>query len=173
MTHSSRHAAPRGSRHSWSQPNHLYNRSLESLTGQHAREDEQRAFALNAQAAESGMHDAVLAMGWFYLNGVGVQQDIKQALRWYRKSARQGDSRAMFSLGQMAYDERDYADAEVWFTRAAEKGHAVSLYWLGNFYWRGNCVLENRKEAMALFQRAASKKVPAAQRMLRFLSRHP
>jgi len=84
-----------------------------------------------------------------------------------------GISRAMFSLGQMAYDERDYADPEVWFTRAAEKGHAVSLYWLDKFYWRGNCVLENRKEAMALFQRAASKKVPAAQRMLRFLSRHP
>src|SRR2546430_5003836 len=153
MTHSSRHAAPRGGRHSWSQPNHLYNRSLESLTGQHAREDEQRAFALNAQAAESGMHDAVLAMGWFYLNGVGVQQDIKQALRWYRKSARQGDSRAMFSLGQMAYDERDYADAEVWFTRAAEKGHAVSLYWLGKFYWRGEFVVLDCKKTTGRFPR--------------------
>ncbi len=26
----------------------------------------------NCIAAQEGMHDAVLAMGWFYLNGVGV-----------------------------------------------------------------------------------------------------
>jgi len=117
------------------------------------------------------MHDAVLAMGWFYLNGVGVERDVEQARRWYRKSARQGDSRALFSLGQMAYDEKDYADAEVWFRRAVDKGHAASLFWLGKLFWRGNGVHEDRKQAMALFQRAASKKMPAAQRALRFLSR--
>jgi TPR repeat protein len=92
-------------------------RSLESLTGQHALEDAQKSLILNSQAAESGMKDAVLAMGWFYLNRVGVEQDVEQARRWYRQSARQGDSRAMFSLGQMAYDEQDFRDAQVWFRR--------------------------------------------------------
>jgi len=173
MTPSLGRSASRGSRHSWNYPHHLYNRSLQSLTGQHAQEDAQKAFALNAQAAESGIHDAVLAMGWFYLNGVGVEKDIEEARHWYRKSARQGDSKAMFSLGQMAFDDRDYADAMVWFRRAVEKGHAVSLYWLGKLYWRGNGVPANRKEAMTLFQKAATNKVAVAQRMLRFLFRHP
>ena len=83
------------------------------------------------------MRDAVLAMGWFYLNGVGVEPNLEEAKRWYRKSARQGDSRAMFSLGQMAYDERDYADALLWFKRASDKDHDRSLFWIGKLSWRG------------------------------------
>jgi len=158
-------------RHKWNYPTFLYNRSLQSLTGQHAQEDAHKAFILNSQAAESGMRDAVLAMGWFYLNGLGVEQDIVQARRWYRKSARQGDSRAMFSLGQMAYDERDFADAGVWFRRAIGKGHARSFFWLGKLYWRGYGVPEDRKQAVALFQKAGANKVLEAQRVLRFLSR--
>ena len=162
----------RGSRHRWNYPSFLYNRSLESLNGQHAQEDPRKSFLLNSQAADSGMRDAVLAMGWFYLNGVGVEQDSEQARRWYKKSARQGDSRAMFSLGQMAYDERDYVDAEVWFRRANDKGHARSLFWLGKLCWRGDGVSKDRKQAMALFQKAAANKVPEARRVLRFLSRN-
>jgi uncharacterized protein len=118
------------------------------------------------------MRDAVLAMGWFYLNGVGVEQDSERAQRWYRKLARQGDSRAMFSLGQMAYDERDYVDALMWFRRAADKGHARSLFWIGKLFWRGQGVPEDRKQARALFQKAGTEKVSEAQRVLRFLSRN-
>jgi TPR repeat protein len=161
----------RGIRHRWNYPFYLYNRSLESLTGQHAREDPQRSFILNSQAAESGMRDAVLAMGWFYLNGVGIEQDIEQARRWYRKSARQGDDRAMFSLGQMAYDEKDFSDAQLWFTRASDKGHARSLFWLGKLHWRGLGVPQDRKQAMMFFQKAGANKVPEARRVLGFLSR--
>jgi TPR repeat protein len=161
----------RGSRHRWNYPSFLYNRSLESLDGKGTPEDPRKSFLLNAQAAESGLRDAVLAMGWFYLNGVGVEQDIQRAKRWYRKSARQGDPRAMFSLGQMAYDQRDHADALVWFKRAADKGHAKSLLCIGKLFWRGHGVPVDRKKAMALFQKAAVEKVPAARRVLKFLSR--
>src|SRR6188508_2926613 len=89
----------------------LYSQSLDCLQGHGIVKDEQRAFKLNAEAAQSGHADAVLAMGWFYLNGVGVVRDIERARKWYRDSARRGDTRAMFSLGQIAYDERDYSDS--------------------------------------------------------------
>jgi hypothetical protein len=29
----------------------------------------------------------------------------------------------MFSLGQIAYEERDYCDALIWFRRASDAGH--------------------------------------------------
>ena len=107
--------------------------------------------------------------GWFYLNGVGVERDIDQAKKWYRKSARRGQQKAMFSLGQIAYDERDFSDALNWFTRASEAGHVRSLYWLGKLYWRGLGVEHDKKQAMRFFHRAASNKVAEAQRVLRFL----
>ena len=75
---------------------------LESLNGRGVLKDPEQSFLLTAQAAEAGMRDAVLAMGWFYLNGVGVERNLEQAERWYRKSARQGEAKMMFSLGQMA-----------------------------------------------------------------------
>lgn len=165
-------AGARGGRHSWNYPSYLYNRSLQSLHGHKAQEDPKQSFLLNSQAAESGMRDAVLAMGWFYLNGVGVEPNLEEAKRWYRKSARQGDSRAMFSLGQMAYDERDYADALLWFKRASDKDHDRSLFWIGKLSWRGLGIPIDKKQALALFQKAAAAKVPEARRVLRFLSRN-
>ena len=75
----------------------------------------------------------------------------------------------MFSLGQIAYDQRDYSEALTWFTRALDAGHLRSLYWLGKLYWRGHGVEQDKKEAMRYFHRAASNKVVEAQRALRFL----
>lgn len=146
----------------------LYNESLELLQGQGVAQDAKRAFALNAKAARGGHADAILAMGWFYLNGIGVERDVKKAKNWYRDSARRGEPKAMFSLGQIACDERNFKDARRWFTRASEAGHARSLYWLGRLYWRGHGVERDQRHAKKLFYQAATRKVPEAQRLLRF-----
>jgi len=143
-----------------------YNHSLKLLAN-----DEAEAFRLNLLAAQQGMHDAVLAMGWFYLNGVGVETDEDAAIQWYTKSARQGDKRAMFSLEQIAYVQRDYSVALLWFKRAADKGHDRSFFCIGKLYWRGHGVEQDRQVANQYFAKAAQKKVQVAQRTLRFLFR--
>ena len=153
----------------WEQDS-LYCRSLDYLLGRGVPKDGHRSFALNAEAADRGHSDAVLAMGWFYLNGVGVERDLDSAHRWYRDSARRGDVRAMFSLGQIAYEERDYSGALTWFRRASDSGHHRSFYFIGRHYWRGHGVEQDKKEAMRYFHRAASNKVREAQRVLRFLT---
>jgi TPR repeat protein len=149
----------------------LYNRSLEYLEGKGVSKDPEKAFSLNAKAAEHGYHDAVLAMGWFYLNGIGVAEDRDLSWNWYRKSARQGDPRAMFSLGDICYIEKNYSGAHTWFTRAARAGHKKSLYWLGKLYWKGYGIDQDRKQALALFAQASKAGVQEAKRVLRFLSR--
>lgn len=73
------HADSTGVPRSW----RSYNHSLRLLDN-----NDKEAFRLNQIAAQEGMHDAVLAMGWFYLNGVGIDADIAEAIRWYRRSAR-------------------------------------------------------------------------------------
>jgi len=151
------------------QMTYLYNESIDLLRGNRVAKDEQRAFTLNAEAARAGHADAVLAMGWFYLNGVGVERNVELAKKWYRESARRGQPKAMFSLGQIAYDEKGFSDALTWFTRASELGHVRSLYWIGKLYWRGHGVEPDRKQARRYFHQAASKKVREAQRVLRFL----
>jgi len=142
-----------------------YNKSLRQLGN-----NDEEAFRLNAIAAENGMHDAILATGWFYLNGVGVEPDLDAARHWYRKAARSGDLSAFFSLGHIAYLERDYAEALVWLNRAAEKGHPRSKYLLARMYWRGRGVDCDRKHARGLLVKAAGLNVTEAQRAERFLT---
>lgn len=148
----------------------LYNQSLDYLLGRGVKKDEQRSFLLNAEAAHAGHGDALLAMGWFLLNGVGVERDADRAKKWYRESARRGEPRAMFSLGQIAYNERDFSDALRWFHRASDAGHCRSLYWLGKLFWRGQGVEQDKRRAKEFFHGAAGKKVREAQRFLRLLA---
>lgn len=149
----------------------LYYRSLNLLQGKGVAMDERQSFLLNAEAARGGHSDAVLAMGWYYLRGVGVERDIDLAKKLYRDSARRGEPMAMFSLGQVACIESDFSAALTWFTRASEAGHNRSLYWIGRLYWRGHGVPQDKKQAMRYFHQAASRKVQEAQRALRFLGR--
>jgi TPR repeat protein len=151
-------------------PAHLYNRSLEFLDGRGVVKDDARAFQLCEQAAAAGFRDAVLAMGWHYLNGVGVAADIEEAQRWYQRSARQGEPKAMFSLGQIADAAGNPESAMTWFERAAEHDHARSLYWMAKLYWRGDGVERNQPRAMTLLQQAAGRRDPEARRFLRYKS---
>ena len=148
----------------------IYNESLALLEGREVQKDEQRAFEKNRAAAIEGHADATLAMGWFYINGVGVERSIADSITWYRRSARKGETRAMFSLGYIAYEQKDWVDALTWFRRAADAGHHRSLFWLGKLHWRGRAVVQNHSEAMRLIHLAAKKKVPDATRVLRWLT---
>jgi TPR repeat protein len=147
---------------------HVYNRSLDLLQGQHVAKDLVESFRLNALAAKGGYHDAVLAMGWYFIRGVGVEQNVEEAKKWYRKSARQGEPRAMFSLGQIAYMEKDFSESLMWFRRAEKTGHPRSSYYIGRQFWNGQGVEQNRKEAIRLFQIAAKGKVEEAVRLLKY-----
>ena len=149
----------------------LYNQSLACLEGKGVPEDIEKSFALNARAAREGYRPAVLAMGWFYLGGGDFPIDYEKAKKWYRKAARHGEPMAMFSLGRIAYIEQDFPESLRCFSRAAEAGHARSLYWVGKHHWYGQSVPKDRREAMRFFHLAAGKKVIAARRVLKFLSR--
>lgn len=148
-----------------------YNESLDALQGEGRRKDEALAFRLNAEAAAEGYGDAILAMGWFYLNGVGTARDLAQAEVWYKRSARAGEMKAMYSLGEMAFAEHDYGSARVWLERAQVKGHAGSYYLLGKMYWRGCGVPLDRKRARRLITEAARRGYEQARRIERFLSK--
>jgi TPR repeat protein len=154
-------------------PADLYNKSLELLKGQGVAKDEKRSFELNAKAAASGDRDSVLAMGWYYFNGVGVDRDLGEARKWCRKSARQRQPGAMFTLGAISCEEGKYEEAMRWFESAVKEGHARSIYWIAKLYWRGLGVGRDRRRAEALLEQAAVRHVPEAKRVLRFLRHSP
>ena len=99
-------------------------------------------------------------LGSGYYHGEGVPQEYKEAVRWYRAAAEQGDRDAQFSLGFM-YDEgrgvtQDYKEAVRWFQAAAEQGDASAQNNLGVSYTKGQVVLQDNIQAHMWYNLAAS-----------------
>jgi localization factor PodJL len=61
-----------------------------------------------------------------------TEQDIKEAMRWYERSAASGFAMAQFRLGTL-YErglgvKADIERAKVWYTRAAEQGNVKAMH---------------------------------------------
>jgi uncharacterized protein len=68
---------------------------------------------------ENGQGVGPSSLGFMYRNeGQGVPQDYKEAVKWYRLSAEQGDTRAQYNLSEMYYKgqgvPQDYVKVHMW-----------------------------------------------------------
>ncbi|MBV5338775.1 MAG: sel1 repeat family protein [Deltaproteobacteria bacterium] len=107
-------------------------------------EEEAEAYWLKAQfathlyqikkyckAAEQGDDQAQYHLGKAYCNGIGVEKDQAEGVRWYRMAAEQGNIDAQFVLGVL-YSRgegvgADNDEAIKWFRKAADQGDKSAL----------------------------------------------
>ncbi len=113
-----------------------------------------------APLAEQGDVSAQYNLGLLYESGLGVAQDVVEAVEWYRLAADQGDASAQYNLG-VIYDEghdvpQDYAEAAKWYNLAAEQGDASAQSNLGVMYDNGRGVPHDHITAYMWFSIAAS-----------------
>lgn len=130
--------------------------------------------------------EAQVRIGSMYLKGLGVPQDYKESLIWYRRAAEQGFSWAQTKLGGMYYlglgVPQDYKESLKWYRRAAEQGLSEAqtklggMYYLsfseaqieaqiriGDMYYEGEGVPQDYKEALIWYRRAAEQGSSEAQ----------
>ena len=89
------------------------------------REDYAATWVIMMPLAEKGFALAQLRVGQMYYDGDGVPQNTPEALKWLKRSARQGDLRAM---GYLAFIyrvgvglEQDPVEAYKWLSLALEE----------------------------------------------------
>jgi len=85
--------------------------------------------------------------------------DDKEAVKFHRLYAEQGDAEAQFNLGQM-YREglevaQNYKEAVKWYHLSAEQGDARAQCDLGMMYYEGLGVEQDYKEAVKWYRLAA------------------
>ena len=102
--------------------------------------------------AVSGNPQAMLRLGYIYLNGTGVDKDLTAAAGWFRKAADAGNADAQFRLG-LAYANglgvgKDDAQAAVLIRRSADQGFASAQQYLGFLYSVGRGVPKDPPEAV-------------------------
>ena len=93
----------------------------------YSKELVRKAVAWNAKAQ--------CGLAYCYFTGQGVPKDYTQSLKWFRRSAEQGDAGGQYGLG-FAYCNgmgvtRDYTEGMKWVRQSAEQGHAIAQLYLG------------------------------------------
>lgn len=94
-------------------------------------------------------------------------EDEENALRWARRYAKCGESQAVSAFGAMLYDYKRYEEAFDVLTRAAELGDDYALFNLGECYFYGNGVTEDKQKAKELWMKAADEGVEDAENALK------
>jgi len=99
------------------------------------------AVDLFRQAADAGLPEGELRMGYLYLQGMGVEQDLDEARRWFGKAAESGSALAMLQMAQTWRqpwtDEPDPEQALAWLERAHAAGAVDALAYAG-FMFEGD-----------------------------------
>jgi TPR repeat protein len=84
----------------------------------------------------------------------------REAVRWFRRAADQGNAAAQTSLGHM-YElgkgvPRDSAEAICWYRKAADQGDAAAMLLLGERYESGDGVPQSFVDAHVWYNIAGS-----------------
>lgn len=103
-----------------------------------------------------------------YLYGIMIADDNpKEALSWYERSAQNGYTRAKYECGTLYLDgdnvPRDLSKAFHWFEEAAKDGDGDAQLALAKMYDQGNGIQRDQKQALFWYQKAAEQQVTGAQ----------
>ena len=141
------------------------------------KQDYAEAIRWYRKAADLGESDAMRLLGSLYALGHGVKQDFQEAERWYRKAAALGDAVAMSDIGYLHETgslnpknpfagthfgslfgtdrTQDYAEAMLWYRKAADLGHVESLTSIGRLHALGRGAPQDYTEAMRWYKKGA------------------
>ena len=135
--------------------------TAEAADAAYQKGDYRTALRIAQPLADAGNAGAETIMAQLYYRGRGVNQDDKEAAKWFRRAAKQGDATAQFYLGVMSTEGRgvpqDYTQATKWYRMAAEQGDAQAQYNLGLAYARGEGIAQNNVDAHMWFTLAAAR----------------
>ena len=111
------------------------------------------------------------AQGMRYSEGDGVEKDLEQAVRYFRKAADAGHAPAQFVMAACFHTgygvEADPALAVEWYRKAAEQGHAEAQFNLGACYASGYGVKKDPDRAIDWYRNAAAQDNEDAKAALR------
>ena len=129
--------------------------------------DYETALQYLVPAAEAGDADAQFRLGFMYLQGEGVPQDMEKAAYYTAKAADQGNVNAQTNMGKM-YAEgigvpQSYVNAAKYYQMAAEQGDDRAQNNLGKLYDDGNGVGQSSEQALYYYNLAAEQNNPYAQ----------
>ncbi len=125
-----------------------------------------QAFALVTENAQKGDPRAMLTLGAFYEQGVGVPRNYIFAMQWYQKAADAGLAEGQYNLG-VCYEigmgnAGDLKKAVQFFEKAADQGLTPAMHKLASMYFSGTGVSQSNSRGLAWLNKASESGDPDA-----------
>ena len=121
--------------------------------------DNEKLFELLLKAAEYDIEYAQINLAYMYEYGIGTEENIEEAVKWYRKLAEIGNTDAMVSLGNCYYDGngamQDYITANSYYLKAAKAGNVKGMSSIADSYYWGKGLEVNQSIATEWYRKAA------------------
>lgn len=148
--------------------NSMYMTGVCLETGKGCSKDLQKALEWYGKAARGGLAAAQYNLGTMYYNGNGTAKSVELAEKWFREADIKGYTKAAAALGHLYYHkaEPEYRKAFEYFSRAAEGGDAMALFYLGECHLYGNGTDEDISAALEAYRKSAEKGYGAAKEKL-------
>ncbi|MBI1186899.1 MAG: hypothetical protein GC206_06130 [Alphaproteobacteria bacterium] len=123
-----------------------------------AAEEPETAFAFAERAAREGYGPSFVLIGAMYERGLGVPQDVAQAIQWYARGEQAGAAAAMRAMGVL-YEEgngvaQDYAQARRRYEAASARGDGEASRRFASLLERGLGGQTDIARAREYYQRA-------------------
>jgi len=114
-----------------------------------------KGFKLMKKSAKQNQATSMYELATLYKYGKGCRLNYNKALKWYRKSAKLGNEKAIYSMGYMYYKglgtiNQNYTKALQWFQKSNDP---MAYYWLGICYHYGYGVPQDLNKSLSYFKK--------------------
>jgi TPR repeat protein len=106
--------------------------------------------------AEAGDMESQFRLGSLYDSGYGGPSNAKETEKWYKRAAEAGHSEAQNSMGSIYQAESRYAEALLWYEKAAAQNNALAISNLAFMYDQGLGVNQDIERARQLYLKSAN-----------------
>jgi len=111
------------------------------------------------EAAQQGDANAQYNLGVLYLQGDGVPQNHKQAVKWIQEAARQGNAEAQYKLGLL------YANNMKWSWSGVPVDYTMDYMWLNLSAAQGNKAADQSRDRIVYKHLITHEQIMKAQEM--------
>ena len=127
---------------------------VEKSKDYYKRGEYNRAYEYLSKAAELGDAEAHYYLSDLYMNGLGVEKDVRKIVYHWEEAAILGHPRARYNIGCIERNDGTMERAVKHFIIAANLGHPMTMKVLRNFYAMGDISKEEYAITLRAYQAA-------------------
>lgn len=144
----------------WAEEGERQSIPIDQMTPMVTDAEKKNDFLLTEIKAGEGDPIAQYKLAHFYMDGYGVEKDLRKAMYWLDRSARAGYRSAQIDLADMYFNgtvdnQPYYAHALKWYEKAGQQGSAYAMAMAGKMYYKGIGTDRNYEVAFTWLLKAA------------------